>query len=259
MRRMFFALSKIFWLLAAPSHWLALLVLGCALCLVRRAWRSAQILGLAAAALLLLAGVLPLYVPLMRDLENRYPHPAIWPAHVDGVLILGSGFNTAVLRARGAPAANGGAYRLIAGLAVARHYPQARVVFSGGSGALGGEKYSEAETAHYVFDELGLNPKRLTLEPRSRNTYENILFSKALVKPRPGEVWMLATSAIHMPRAMAIANKLDWPMIAWPSDYITGPHGHGEIFAIADNLGKTDYAVHEWIGLLAYRLFGKAS
>ena len=256
---MFFALSKIFWLLAAPSHWLALLVLGCALCLLLRAWRAARILGLAAALLLLVAGVLPIYMPLMRDLEDRYPHPAAWPAHVDGVLVLGSGFDTAILRARGAPASNGGAYRLVAVLAVARHYPTARVVFSGGSGVLGGAAYSEAETARYVFDELGLDPARLTLEPHSRNTYENILFSKALVKPKPGEVWLLATSAIHMPRAMAIARKLDWPMIAWPSDYITGPHGRGAVFAIAENLGGTDYAVHEWIGLLAYRLFGKAS
>jgi uncharacterized SAM-binding protein YcdF (DUF218 family) len=96
------------------------------------------------------------------------------------------------------------------------------------------------------------------LEPHSRNTYENILFSKALVHPQPGEVWLLVTSAIHMPRALAVTRALDWPMLPWPSDYITAPAGGSDPFDIAGNLGLTDYAVHEWIGMLAYHWSGKA-
>ena len=82
-------------------------------------------------------------------------------------------------------------------------------------------------TARYVFSELGLQSRRLVLEPSARNTYENILFSKELVKPKPGEVWLLDTAAIHMPRAMAVARKLGWPMVPWPSDYITAPRRRG--------------------------------
>ena len=255
---MFFAVSKIFWLLAAPSHWLGLLVLATALCLLLNRLRAARILAAAAVLLLLVAGILPLHPYLIREIENRYPRTA-WPAHVDGILILGGGYDTAVLRARHAPAANSTAYRLTEAYAAARHYPGARVVFSGGSGVLGGVDWSEAETARYVLLQMGLAPKRLILEPRSRNTYENILFSKTLVKPKPGEVWLLVTSAIHMPRAMAIAKKQDWPMLAWPSDYITSPRiGGGGFFSIGDNLAMTDFAAHEAIGLIAYRLTGKA-
>jgi uncharacterized SAM-binding protein YcdF (DUF218 family) len=254
---MFFALSKILWLLAAPSHWLALLVLASVLCLLLGRMRAARVLGLLAVLLLVVAGMLPLNVWLTRGLENRYPRPS-WPAHVDGILILGSGFDTMLLRARHAPQSNGGAYRLVEGMAAARRYPTARVVFSGGSGALGGARFSEAETARYVLGELGLDPHRLTLEAHSRNTYENILFSKAMVQPRPSQVWLLVTSATHMPRSMAIARKLNWPMIAWPSDYITAPYSGGDVFDIAGNLGRTDYVVHEWMGLLAYRLSDKA-
>ena len=252
---MFFVLSKIFSLLGAPSHWLTLLVVATAPCLLLRWYRAAKIFSVAAVLLLVVAGLTA--VPLARALEDRYPRPP-WPAHVDGILVLGAGFDTALLRARGAPQANGGAYRLEAGAAAARHYPQARLVFTGGSGALGGAPFSEAETARIIFTELGQDPKRLTLEARSRNTYENILFSKAIVKPKPGEVWLLTTSAIHMPRAMAIARKLDWPMTPWPSDYYTAPHDQGDWIAI-DGLGLMDYAVHEWIGILAYRLSGKAA
>ncbi len=253
---MFFVLSKIFWLVAAPSHWLGLLVVAIALCLLLHWYRIAKLFAVAAVLLLLLAGLTA--VPLARALEDRYPRPP-WPAHVDGILVLGSGFDTALLRARGAPQANGGAYRLEAGFAAARHYPQARLVFSGGSGALGGAPFSEAETARTIFAQMGQNPKQLTLESRSRNTHENFLFSKALVKPKRGEVWLLVTSAMHMPRAMAVARKLDWPMLPWPSDYITAPRGRGDLFEMNGNLGLMDYAVHEWIGSLAYRISGKAA
>jgi uncharacterized SAM-binding protein YcdF (DUF218 family) len=255
---MFFVLSKIFWLLAAPSHWLGLFILATALCLLLRRVRAAGIFALLATALLVLAGTSLLNGPLIRALENRYPLPP-WPAHVDGVLVLGSGFDVNILRKRHAPQANEGVNRLVAALALARHYPDAKVVFTGGSGDLANPQNAETVTARYIFTELGLAPGRFTLEPRARNTYENILFSQELMKPKPGQVWLLDTAAIHMPRAMAVARKLGWPMIAWPSDYITTPSSAGiDLFDVSGNLSLTDYAVHEWIGMLAYRLGGKA-
>jgi uncharacterized SAM-binding protein YcdF (DUF218 family) len=254
---MFFILSKLFWHLAAPSHVLALLILATALCLVLRWRRPAWIFGVLTILILLTAGVSPLPLMAVQSLENQYPRPP-WPAHVDGVLMLGAGFDTGLLRTRHAPQTNIGAYRLVEGYAAARHYPDARVVFSGGSGALRGARFSEAETARTVLEEMGLDPKRLVLEAHSRNTYENIVFTKQIVKPKPGQVWLLATSAIHMPRAMAIARKQGWPMLPWPTDYFTSPTSRGDWLFVADNLGLADYAVHEWIGMFAYRLTGKA-
>ena len=255
MRAMFFLLSKIFWTLAAPSHWLGLLVVATAFCLFLRWLRAAKVFALAAVALLV-AGWLAA-APLARAWEDRYPRPP-WPPHVDGVLVLGGGYDSALLRQRHAPQTSDAAYRLVEGFAAARHYPEAKLVFTGGSGALEGANYPESDTARYIFAELGRDPRRMILESRSRNTYENFLFSKSLVKPRRGEVWLLATSAMHMPRAMAIAKKLDWPMIPWPTDFITAPGSHREIWQIDSNLGLLDYVVHEWIGLAAYRLSGKA-
>ena len=254
---MFFFVSKIFWLLVAPSHVLGLLVLAAALFALAGWARLARNFIVAAALLLLAAGILPLGTVMIRALEDRYPRPA-WPAQVDGILILSPGFDTATLKERGVPATNAGEMRVVGGFEAARRYPRARVVFSGGSGVLGGAAYSEAETARYIFAQLGLDPARLLLETHSRNTYENILYSKALAHPRRGEVWLMTTSAIHMPRAMGIARKLDWPMLPWATDYLTAPQGAGANFDIVDNLGATDYAVHEWIGLLAYRLTGKS-
>ena len=253
---MFFVLSKIFWILAAPSHWLVLLVVATAFCLLLRWQRAAKIFSLTAVALLLVAWLAA--VPLVKAWEDQYRRPP-WPSHVDGVLVLGSGFDSVLLRQRHAPQANGGAYRLVEGLAAARRYPGAKLVFTGGSGALGGSLFPEADTARYVFAELGRDPKQMILESRSRNTYENFLFSKAMVKPKPGEVWLLATSAMHMPRAMAISRKLDWPMTPWPTDFMTGAETGRDIWELPGNFSLLDYAVHEWIGLVAYRLSGKAA
>jgi uncharacterized SAM-binding protein YcdF (DUF218 family) len=152
---MFFTLSKIFWIVAAPSHWLGLLVVATALCLVLRRPRTARLLALAAVAILAIAGFAAM--PLARDWEDRYPRPS-WPKHVDGVLVLGGGYDSQLLRQRHAPQSNDAAYRLVEGYIAARHYPQARLVFTGGSGLLGGAALPESNTARQIFTELGQDP-----------------------------------------------------------------------------------------------------
>ena len=252
---MFFALSKIFWTLAAPSHWLGLFAVAVLVCVMFRWLRAAMVFASAMVALLLVAWLAA--VPLARSWESRFPRPP-WPRHVDGVLVLGGGFDSLILEQRHAPQGNGAAYRLVEGYAAARHYPGARLVFTGGSGSMEAKPFPESVTARYIFTEIGQDPKHMVLESRSRNTYENFLYSKELVKPRPGEVWLLATSAMHMPRAMAIADKVGWPMTPWPTDFITGSSGSHDPWQITPNLDLLDYVVHEWIGLAVYRLSGKA-
>jgi len=142
--------------------------------------------------------------------------------------------------------------RLIGGLEVARHYPQARLIFSGGTTGHD-PAMTDAVAARYFLAQLGADTSRLILEDRSRDTYENLVFSRQLADPKPGEVWLLATSAIHMPRAMAAAERVGWKLVPWPTDYVTRPNGWRGLFYIPHNLQLSDYAAHEWLGLLAYR------
>ena len=195
---------------------------------------------------------MPTGIWLTLPLESRYARPD-WPANVDGVLVLGGGLGSEIIESRGAPASASSEARVVGAFELARRYPNARVVFSGGSGELGGSKYTDADGAKYIFAQLGMDPSRLILENRSRNTGENIAYSLKIAKPHPGEVWLLATSALHMPRAMHIAKRAHWKMIAWPTDYWTTPGEFGNLFAVPENLEAMDRAVHEWIGLLAYR------
>jgi uncharacterized SAM-binding protein YcdF (DUF218 family) len=252
---MSFAFSKIIWLILAPSHVLAWLVLGAAIFSLWRKPVAARWLTAAAALVLLLVGILPLQLPLIQYLEDQYPRPQAWPAHVDGIVTLGGGLNTSILQARGVPAPEGSEARLVAAYEAARRYPQARLIFSGGSALLGPTRYSEAQAARAIFQQMGQDPARLLLEDRSRNTSENLRFSMRLAKPRSGETWLLATSALHMPRAMLVARQLDWPLQPWPTDYITAP-GAQRPFSVSANLAMSDAAAREWLGLLVYWLRG---
>jgi uncharacterized SAM-binding protein YcdF (DUF218 family) len=98
--------------------------------------------------------------------------------------------------------------------ALARKYPNARVVFTGGSPNLISGDAKEADFAAGLVQSLGIEKSRLILEHRSRNTYENALFTKAMVDPKPGERWLLVTPALHMPRSVCFGKRDLWSNLA---------------------------------------------
>jgi uncharacterized SAM-binding protein YcdF (DUF218 family) len=249
----FFPVSKAVGFASSPSHILMWLVLGVPVALMLGRTGLAHILGFAAAFMFVLLGVTPLGGLLARPIEARFPRAPL-PEHITGIVTLGAGLGVPALVSRGAPGTSPSIDRLVSTYELARLHPEARVVFSGGWGA-----DADAIAARADFLRLGLDPARLVLEGRSRNTYENLAFSQAMVHPRPGETWVLATSAIQLPRAMAVAQRVGWRMIPWPTDYRTDARPlwrSGGWFRIGDNLRLTDEAVHEWLGLAAYGAAG---
>lgn len=242
---MFFFASKIFWAVAAPSHVIVWCAVAAALLLRTGRGRSGTALAVVTALLLTGIGVVPSYHWLGRPLEYRYDDlPA--PTHADGVLVLGGG-------------SNGDVHRLPVALMLSRRYPEARIIYSSGSGALLDNRPNvDAERAKRFLLALGLAPARLTLEGRSRNTFENLQFSQALIKPRPDQTWILVSSAFHLPRAMAIAQRLGWKFTPWPSDHMSDRSHLVGWFEVAPNLENFDALVREYVGLLAYRWSGRA-
>src|SRR4029077_19523341 len=119
----------------------------------------------------------------------------------DGIVVLGASIEADLSAAHGAPVVRNAPDRIIAAAILARRYPNARVVFSGGSANLLSNDAREADFAGEVFEGLGIDNSRLTMERGSRNSLDNPEFSKALVAPKPGERWLLVTSAFHMPRS----------------------------------------------------------
>jgi uncharacterized SAM-binding protein YcdF (DUF218 family) len=258
---MFFVLSKTVGFFAYPSNeFVVLALLG--LVLVATRWRRTGLwmTGLGV-VLLAIGGWSPLANELILPLEQRFP---AWDASrgpPDGIVVLGGAIVPGVSLARHEPQLNEAAERVTAAVALARRFPQARIVYSGGNGGLLYTKGREADYARDLMAQLGITPDRVLIERRSRNTAENAAFTKALVKPKPGERWLLVTSAAHMPRAMGVFRKVGFPVEAFPVDWRTG--GPADVLRpfdrISRGLARMDIAMREWIGLLAYWLTGKTS
>jgi uncharacterized SAM-binding protein YcdF (DUF218 family) len=201
----------------------------------------------------------PLGALLLRPLEDRFPPPPLDMPAPTGIVVLGGALDEDIGAARGQPTLREAGARLTAAVALARKYPSARLVFTGGSGDVRQSGLDEARGVHALWLSLGVPETRMTFEDASRNTYENATMTHRIVQPKQGERWVLLTSASHMPRSMGIFRANGWPMIAYPVDYRT--FGDKRDFAAMSHtvtaLQNLTTAVYEWTGLLAYRLAGR--
>jgi uncharacterized SAM-binding protein YcdF (DUF218 family) len=141
---------------------------------------------------------------------------------------------------------------------LARQYPDAALVFTGGSAELSPpESIREKDIAREVTTSLGIPQSRMTYEGASRNTYENAVLTANIVHPKPEQQWLLVTSAFHMTRSLAIFRKAGWNVFPAPADYLSsGEYYAPTNFKLYDQLYKTTNALHEYAGLVAYRLMG---
>lgn len=256
---MFFVISKIFWFFAQPANFALLLLLSglAAAVLARR--RLAFSLAVAAFLVLGLSVWSSLGANLLGPLEDRFQRPASLPERIDGIVVLGGGLEGAINKIRGGYELNSAGDRFVETAILARRYPDAKILVSGGSGELLLDGEGDADTAPRLLTALGVAPERLILENKSRNTDENARFSMDLIKPQPGETWLLVTSAFHMPRSVGLFRKAGFPVIPWPVDYRTsGAEGIGFfVDNAADSLQNTTLGIREWIGLFAYWLTGR--
>ena len=256
---MSFVLSKIFWFLAAPSTVLLLiLVIGCGFSVLGRRRFGGWLIACATAGFVAVA-VTPVSDWVLRPLEDRFDRPATLPAEIHGILVLGGTVEPGISASRGVTSLNDSAERLVDFVALTRTYPNAKRVFSGGSGQLINRDLTEAALARETLTALGVDPHSVIWEDRSRNTYENAVFSRELSDSQPSEQWILVTSARHMPRSVGVFRQIGWPVIPYPTDYLTR-EGQGRLIGsgFVEGLIRLNAAVREWIGLIAYHFLGRS-
>jgi uncharacterized SAM-binding protein YcdF (DUF218 family) len=258
---MFFELPKILGFFALPSNLIIVAGLVGAVLLSTRFARAGWALVVGSLVLLAVVGFSPVGNALTVALEDRFPPWDESRGAPDGMVVLGGSITPEVSAARGTPAINESAERLTEIAGLARRYPNARVVFSGGSGNLIYRDGNEADYAVRVLESFGIPRERIIPEGRSRNTVENAAFSRELVKPRPNERWLLVTSAHHMPRAIGVFRKAGFAVEPYPVDWRTrgAPDLWRPFGTLGDGLRRTDTAMREWVGLAAYWLMGHTS
>jgi uncharacterized SAM-binding protein YcdF (DUF218 family) len=258
---MFFLLSKILGFFALPSNLLVTLgLLGVALYPTRYA-RTGRKLAIVSIVLIAIVGWSPLGNALILPLEDRFPQWDASHGAPDGIVVLGGAVDELVSNVRGEFALNEAAERMTATIDLALRYPRARVLFSGGSGYLIAHAPTEAEVAVKMLESFGITRNRIIAEDRGRTTAENAMLSKALAAPKPGERWLLVTSAHHMPRAVGAFRRAAFAVEPYPVDWRT--RGQGDLLrpfgSLFDGLKRTDTAAREWAGLVIYWLTGRSS
>jgi uncharacterized SAM-binding protein YcdF (DUF218 family) len=256
---MLFFLSNTLGFITVPSNALMLVCwvggLMMTISVSRRWGRWALAMGL---VLLGVCSYLPVGSALLLPLEQRFPHGSSAGQQPSGIIVLG-GIDPEVSTFRDTVELTAAGDRIVAVAQLARQYPTARILLSGGAATIfSGVAQTEAAFAKRLLINLGIDGDRLTIEDKSRNTAENAQYSKSIANPRSGERWLLVTSAAHMPRAVGAFRGADFPVEAYPVDYRTT--GRSDIFRLVSTashgLDKVDVAVHEWVGLLIYRLVG---
>lgn len=252
---MFFWLSKILWYLLNPLNLVFLGICLLTVLLWLKKVRAARMLATVMTVCAVLVTAFPVGDLVIQGLENRFPANPVLPAKIDGVVVLGGVINPGLSKARGQAQLGDGMERITAVAEIVRTSPNAKIIFTGGSGDPFQQKYKEADFAPQVFRRLGLESAGLIYENKSRNTVENAQFSFAMAKPKPSENWVLVTSAFHMPRAVGAFGRAGWKVIPFPVDYnTTGVATFSFGYSFGHGLSSATRALHECLGLLFYWL-----
>jgi uncharacterized SAM-binding protein YcdF (DUF218 family) len=257
---LFFVISKTLGIMLLPTNFMIGLGLTGVILLATRFRRLGRRLTIVSLVLLAVCAWSPLGKLLLYPLETRFPASDTGKGGApDGIIVLGGPLDADLSAAHGRAVISAAGDRIVAGAVLAHRYPNARLLYTGGSANLLSNDAKEADYAAELFEGLGIARSRLLMERSSRNTLENAEFSRALVNPKPGERWLMVTSAFHMPRAVGLFRKAGFEVEAYPVDWKLGTGMDFFTFSdlAGDGLARTDAGVREWMGLIAYRLAGK--
>ncbi len=260
MDTLFFWISKIAWMFISPVNLLIICLFLLWILILLKRTTHLRILFSAFMLAVIFMTVVPLGSGLLLILEKRFPHNPLLPETVGGIIVLGGAINPERSKYWQQVEVNASAERLLTFMRLARRYEHTRLIYTGGSGRLHADT-KDADVAKILFFEQGLDVSRIVFERESRNTYENVINSLALLEAKPTKPWILITSAFHMPRSVGIFCKQGWPVIPLAVDHTTQSDNLWQLnfYPSLGNLYSLNSAIHEWLGLLVYRLTGKTT
>jgi len=208
--------------------------------------------------LFLFFGYSPLSSFLLNKIED-YIQTSKYPVQqLTGVIVLGGSFNSGLeSKERNEVSLNSSAERLTKVLEIYKKNPRLLILFSGFSGELKPQGWSESDMAKKFFLDQGVKLDNLIFENQSRNTFENIKFSKDIIANYKG-TWGLITSASHMPRSFFTFKKQGLILEPINVDYKTGTSRMFWInFDISSGLSNWSIILHELIGISYYKITNK--
>jgi len=254
---MFFIASKIFWVFARPLNALFVLALLAGLLALSGRRRAAGWLFALSAIAFALIGFTQLPDLLLYRLERQIVQPEL-PPDPAGIVVLGGGLYSESAARNGDYHLGEASDRIVRGLELKRHYPQSRLIYSGGLSALLQQGVPETSAARHLVEALYGDTRGIEFEAKSRNTWENAVYVSQLAAAEKTRPWLLVTSAFHMERSLGCFRKVGMNVIPVATDFradpLRFPYLSGDM---AGQFLKMNVLVKEMIGLLAYRLTGR--
>ena len=257
---MVFYLSKIIWIVLNPFNLIIFLFLFATIANFFKYKKIFKYIFYPTLIFFLTISFFPIGKYLIYIIEKEYHNPPDIPPDVDGILILGGATNPLLSEQFNKTNFNDSADRLIHSIPLIKKNKKAKIIFSGGSGFINRPELDHAKHVKKFFISMNLNTDEIFFENKSKNTYENILFSKKIVAPKKNEKWIVVTSAFHMNRAIFIAEKYNWELTPYAVDFTQSK----KLFLrpnlnLLGNINTLQHGSHEWIGLIAYYLMGRTS
>jgi len=250
--------SEALWALLQPSS-LLVAAIGLALLATWLRWHAlaASLLTLVLAFVAVVV-LLPVTEWIVGPLESQVA-PAPLPERVDGIVVLGGAVEWRITAARGQLTLNDAAERVVAAAALAQRYPEARLVFTGVFADAFAQDFRAQPGERSLFYGPVFAGRDVRYLGAARSTFEDAIVALAEATPTAGETWLLVTSAMHMPRALATFRTQGWTTITpYPVDYrSTGEAAPGIDWDVAGTLADLDRAVREWGAIEVYRRTGR--
>ena len=208
--------------------------------------------------LFLIFGYSPLSNFLFSKIEDHIQTSKYPVQQLTGVIVLGGSFNSGLeSKERNEVSLNSSAERLTKALEIYKKNPRLLILFSGFSGELKPKGWSESDMAKKFFLDQGVKLDNLIFENQSRNTFENIKYSKDIISNYRG-TWGLITSAHHMPRSYFTFKKQGLILEPISVDYETGASKIFWInFDISSGLSNWNIVLRELIGIAYYKVINK--
>lgn len=254
---MFFYLSKLAYFLTTPIVWIFIVCI-IALCLKNK--KTAKKLFIIVGSLLIV-----FTNPFLASQATKaYGHAPVdartFATTCEYALVLG-GF-TDYDAAAGRVVFQNSSDRLWQALWLYRQGKVKKIIVSGGEGRIVQRGYTESESTRDFLAEIDIPADDIIVETQSRNTFENIQYTKQILDSlQYSEPVLLVTSATHVPRAMACARKAGLPALAFSTDYFVAPEKYGiDYFIVPDSMALERWRIliREIIGFAMYKIAGYA-
>lgn len=250
-----FFLVKLTSLLVYPLS-LSLLLCVLSLILSRLRWaRSSYALLLVATGWLYLCSTAFFANLLMASLERDFvPRAMSATAPADAIVLLGGAMRGDTHMGT-LPDLNDHADRLVHAAALYKAGKAPVLLLTGG--APEGVR-TEAEQMRDILTVMGIPAQNMILEPESRNTHDNAVYSARILKSRDIHRILLVTSAYHMRRSVALFEAQGLEVVPSASDYqiLVVDESLPPWLPLVGNLSRTTHALHEMVGYWMYRWKG---